>query len=196
MVQRAGGMEPAAGTDKTATIKALSVQIPSEHKNNPRQLLCVCVWTQKKRHCECHRADSPMCPLCGEEPENEKGTTCQRKTVIRERPIPNMDVIACCGRRAPLGVESKAMHADLRAKFAVVLRLKTSRRLQSTGFFFHQRLDLNLLRRFSHYSFGMVLDAHLLVHGDDFISLGHGTAHGEVARVLRQSVHNQVEIKY
>ena len=76
------------------------------------------------------------------------------------------------------------MHADLRAKFAVVLRLKTSRRLQSTGFFFHQRLDLNLLRRFSHYSFGMVLDAHLLVHGDDFISLGHGTAHGEVARVL------------
>ena len=53
------GIESTAGIDK-ATIKALSTKIPPEQKHNLRELLCGCVWTQKRQF-DCHRAESPMC---------------------------------------------------------------------------------------------------------------------------------------
>ena len=39
-------------------------------KTTLHELRCGCVWTQTRQF-DGHRADSPMCPFCGEEPEDE-----------------------------------------------------------------------------------------------------------------------------
>ena len=55
------GIESMAGIDK----------IPPEQRNDLRELLCGCVWTQKRQF-DCQRAETPLCPFCGEEPVDEE----------------------------------------------------------------------------------------------------------------------------
>ena len=63
------GIESTAGIDKLATTKAMSsTVVPPEQRNDLRELLCGCIWTQKRQF-DCQVADSPLCPFCGEEPE-------------------------------------------------------------------------------------------------------------------------------
>ena len=53
----------------TESTKALnSSKVPPEQTNHLRELLCGCVWTQKKGSLIATRADSPVCLFCGEEP--------------------------------------------------------------------------------------------------------------------------------
>ena len=66
------GIESTAGIDKLAITKASnSTKIPPEQRNDLRELLCGCVWTQKRQF-DCQRAESPLCLFCGEEPEDEE----------------------------------------------------------------------------------------------------------------------------
>ena len=66
------GIETTAGIDKLATTKAMnSAIIPPEQRNDLRELLCGCIWTQKRQF-DCQSAESPMCLFCGEEPEDEE----------------------------------------------------------------------------------------------------------------------------
>ena len=66
------GIETTAGIDKLATTKAMnSAMIPPEQRNDLRELLCGCIWTQKRQF-DCQSAESPMCLSCGEEPEDEE----------------------------------------------------------------------------------------------------------------------------
>ena len=45
------GIESVAGIDKLATSIAMnSTKIPPEQRNDLRELLCGCVWTQKREH--------------------------------------------------------------------------------------------------------------------------------------------------
>ena len=61
------GIGSTAGTDRIATVEVLnSTKMPSEQKNNLRERVCVCVWTQKRQF-DCHLADTPMCLFCVEE---------------------------------------------------------------------------------------------------------------------------------
>ena len=66
------GIESTAGIDKLATTKAMnSTKIPPEQRNDLRELLCGCVWTQKRQF-DCQTAESPLCLFCGGEHEDEK----------------------------------------------------------------------------------------------------------------------------
>ena len=80
------------GSDKLATTKAMNgTKIPPEQRNDPRELLCGCVWTQKRQF-DCHRADSLLCLFCGQEPEDEEHILwrCPRwETLRRERQAPS-----------------------------------------------------------------------------------------------------------
>ena len=55
-----------------ATFKAMnSTKIAPEQRNELRELLCGCVWTQKRQF-DCQRAETLLCPCCVEEPEDEE----------------------------------------------------------------------------------------------------------------------------
>ena len=55
------GIESTAGIDKLATTKAMnSTKIPTEQRNDFRELLCGCVWTQKGQF-DCQRAENLLC---------------------------------------------------------------------------------------------------------------------------------------
>ena len=60
------GLVSTAGIDKMATVEAAKAQ-------NQREVLSGCNWT-KTQQFVCHRADTPMCLFCGEEPEDEDHT--------------------------------------------------------------------------------------------------------------------------
>ena len=80
------GRQSAADIDKLATIKALSgTDIPPEQKNDLRERLCGCVWTQKKQF-DCQEVDTRSCPFCGEEPEDEDSMLW--RTLRREKQAP------------------------------------------------------------------------------------------------------------
>ena len=65
-------IESTAGIDKLATTKLIhSTKNPPDQRNALRELLCGCVWTQKRQF-DCQRAESPLCLFCGEEPEDEE----------------------------------------------------------------------------------------------------------------------------
>ena len=86
------GIETTAGIDKLATTKAMnSAMIPPEQRNDLRELLCGCIWTQKRQF-DCQSAESPMCLFCGEEPEDEEHMLwrCPRWERLRlEKQAPN-----------------------------------------------------------------------------------------------------------
>ena len=63
----------------------------SEQRNDLCELLCGCVWTQKRQF-DCQRAETPLCPFCGEEPEDEEHILwrCPRWVMLRrEKQVPN-----------------------------------------------------------------------------------------------------------
>ena len=66
-----------------------------EQRNDLRELLCGCVWTQKRQF-DCQTAEPPLVPFCGEE-----GGRC---FVVRSKPQTTW--IARRGRRAPRDVVS------------------------------------------------------------------------------------------
>ena len=86
------GIESMAGIDKLAASKAMnSTNICSEQCNEFRELLCGLVWTQKRQF-DCQRAETPVCPFCGEEPEDEEHILCvcpRWKMLRREKQAPN-----------------------------------------------------------------------------------------------------------
>ena len=85
------GIESTAGIDKLATTETMNgTKIPPEQRNDLRELLCGCVWTQKRQF-DCRRAESPLCLFCGEEPEDEEHILwrCPRWETLR------------CGKQAP-----------------------------------------------------------------------------------------------
>ena len=66
------GIESTGGIDQLATTKVVNgTKIPPKQRNDLRELLCGCVWTQKRQF-DRHRAESPLCLFCTEEPEDEE----------------------------------------------------------------------------------------------------------------------------
>ena len=83
---------PIPSWNRIHTTTALkSTNLPPEQKNNLRELLCGCVWTQQRQF-DCHRTDSPMCTFCGEEPEDEDllWRCPQWETLRREKQAPSI----------------------------------------------------------------------------------------------------------
>ena len=65
------GIGTFAGIARDATLAALKCsKIDVDEKNLLRELLCGCLWTQKRQH-EHGAADSPLCRLCEQEAEDE-----------------------------------------------------------------------------------------------------------------------------
>ena len=87
------GIESTAGVDKLATIKALnSTKLPPDRKKTTSVSFSAVASGHKKRQFDCHRADSPMCLFCGEEPEDEDHMLwrcSQWETLRREKQAPS-----------------------------------------------------------------------------------------------------------
>jgi len=81
------GFGSLAGIDREATGAVLKgSKVTAEEKNLLRELMCGCLWTQKRQH-DHGCAESPLCPFCGEEPEDEEHILwrCPRWDSIRLR---------------------------------------------------------------------------------------------------------------
>ena len=98
------GIETTAGIDKLATTKAMnSAMIPPEQRNDLRELLCGCIWTQKRQF-DCQSAESPMESLLWRGTRG-RGTHALEMPAVGEASPgenrPQTTVTARHGRRAP-----------------------------------------------------------------------------------------------